>query len=71
MGPTLLMAYEKNAYALSDDGTYYDFSLGKKIDLPVMVQGDKILFNSTGSSWSIPRKSRPQNTRMPRYLRTG
>jgi tungstate transport system substrate-binding protein len=45
IGPTLMLSNEKGAYTMSDDSTYYDYTLGKKIDLPIMVQGDKILFN--------------------------
>ncbi len=56
MGPTLLMAYEKNGYTLTDDSTYYDFTLSKKINLPVMVQGDKILFNQYGIILVNPKK---------------
>jgi tungstate transport system substrate-binding protein len=48
IGPTLMLANEKGAYTLSDDSTYYDYTLGNKIDLPIMVQGDKILFNQYG-----------------------
>jgi tungstate transport system substrate-binding protein len=56
MGQTLIVANEKGAYTLSDDGTYYDYTLGKKIDLPVMVEGDKVLFNQYGIILVNPAK---------------
>ncbi len=56
MGPTLLVANEKGAYTLSDDATYFDFTLGKKIDLPIMVKGEKMLFNQYGVILVNPKK---------------
>ncbi len=56
MGPTLLLVNEKGAYTLCDDATYYDYSLGKKVDLPIMVQGQKILFNQYGIILVNPKK---------------
>jgi tungstate transport system substrate-binding protein len=56
IGPSLMLANEKNAYILTDDSTYFDFTLGKKIDLPIMVQGDKILFNQYGIILVDPKK---------------
>jgi len=43
MGATLNIANERNAYAISDRGTYLAF--GKKIILAILLQGDKALFN--------------------------
>lgn len=45
IGPSLLLANEKDAYILTDDSTYYDYTLGRKIALDIMVQGDPLLFN--------------------------
>jgi tungstate transport system substrate-binding protein len=56
IGPTLLMANEKNAYVLTDDSTYFDYTLGKKIDLPIMVQGEPMLFNQYGVILVNPKK---------------
>lgn len=43
MGPTLNMASELQAYTLSDRGTWIAYQT--KLDLEIMVEGDKILFN--------------------------
>jgi tungstate transport system substrate-binding protein len=43
MGATLSIANERNAYTISDRGTYLAF--GKKIDLPILLEGDKALLN--------------------------
>jgi tungstate transport system substrate-binding protein len=56
MGPTLMLANEKDAYTLTDDSTYFDYTLSKKIDLPIMVQGDKVLFNQYGVIPVNPKK---------------
>ncbi|MBN2224552.1 MAG: substrate-binding domain-containing protein [Deltaproteobacteria bacterium] len=56
IGPTLMLANEKGAYTMSDDSTYYDYTLGKKIDLPIMVMGDKILFNQYAIILVNPKK---------------
>jgi tungstate transport system substrate-binding protein len=45
-GPTLLMADEKRAYALSDRGTYA--SMKKKLGLTILVEGDPALRNPYG-----------------------
>jgi tungstate transport system substrate-binding protein len=45
IGPTLLMANEKDGYALADNSTYLAYTFDDKIDLAIMVQGDPILFN--------------------------
>ena len=43
MGQTLNVASEKQAYTLADRGTY--LALKKRIDLPILVEGDAILLN--------------------------
>jgi tungstate transport system substrate-binding protein len=48
MGTVLTMAYEKRAYTLADRGTYLAFLGNKKIDLPILFEGDPILFNPYG-----------------------
>ncbi|HJX32097.1 MAG TPA: substrate-binding domain-containing protein [Thermodesulfobacteriota bacterium] len=46
MGPVLNMANEKQAYALSDRGTYLAY--GEKIGLKILCEGDPILNNPYG-----------------------
>ncbi|NIA06947.1 MAG: solute-binding protein [Actinobacteria bacterium] len=46
MGEALIMANQMNAYVLSDRGTFIKFR--KKIDLVVLVAGDKMLYNPYG-----------------------
>ena len=43
MGATLGIANDRRAYALADRGTWLAFQ--KRIDLPVLVEGDKLLLN--------------------------
>ncbi len=43
MGQTLNVASEKRAYTLADRGTY--LALKKRLDLPILVEGDTILLN--------------------------
>jgi len=43
MGATLGIANERNAYTITDRGTYLAF--GKKITLPILTEGDKALLN--------------------------
>jgi tungstate transport system substrate-binding protein len=43
MGATLGIANERNAYTLTDRGTY--LTLGKRVELPILVEGDKALLN--------------------------
>ncbi len=43
MGATLGVANEKNAYTLTDRGTYLAF--GKRVSLPILIEGDKALLN--------------------------
>ncbi len=46
MGAVLTMAHEKQAYTMSDRGTYLAFS--EKIDLNVLYEGDPVLYNPYG-----------------------
>lgn len=50
MGKTLLMAEEKQGYALTDRGTYIQQKYGKTtpIELDILVEGDENLFNPYG-----------------------
>jgi len=48
MGAVLIMAHEKKAYALTDRGTYLALLGSNKIDLPILFEGDPVLFNSYG-----------------------
>ncbi|HYY25957.1 MAG TPA: hypothetical protein VE689_10725 [Candidatus Udaeobacter sp.] len=41
MGTTLSIANERNAYTLTDRGTY--LALRKRLNLPILVEGDKLL----------------------------
>lgn len=54
MGPALMMASEKKGYTLADRGTFYAYE--KKIDLPILFQGDKALFNPYGVIAVNPKK---------------
>jgi tungstate transport system substrate-binding protein len=54
MGAVLQMANEKNAYTLSDRGTYIAFE--KKIDPIILLEGDKTLFNPYGIIAVNPKK---------------
>lgn len=54
MGAVLQMAYQKKAYTLTDRGTY--LAMKDKIDLPILFQGDKILFNPYGIIVVNPKK---------------
>lgn len=46
MGAVLQIANEKDAYTLSDRGTYLAYQ--KKIDLEILTEGDPLLFNPYG-----------------------
>jgi tungstate transport system substrate-binding protein len=50
MGKTLTYAEEKQAYSITDRGTYLKYKLGRKegLDLEIMVEGDSSLFNPYG-----------------------
>jgi tungstate transport system substrate-binding protein len=43
MGATLGIANERNAYTISDRGTYLAF--GKRVSLPILLEGDRVLLN--------------------------
>jgi tungstate transport system substrate-binding protein len=43
MGPTLGIANERNAYTITDRGTY--LALAKRVTLPILVEGDRSLLN--------------------------
>lgn len=43
MGATLGIANERDAYTLTDRGTY--LALGKRLNLPLLLEGDKLLLN--------------------------
>ncbi|MBW1740415.1 MAG: substrate-binding domain-containing protein [Deltaproteobacteria bacterium] len=50
MGKALTYANEKQAYTLSDRGTYIKYKLGRKegLDLEVLCEGDEMLYNPYG-----------------------
>ena len=50
MGKTLTYAEEKQAYTMTDRGTYLKYKLGRKqgLDLEILCQGDQRLFNPYG-----------------------
>jgi tungstate transport system substrate-binding protein len=54
MGAVLNIANEKRAYTITDRGTYIAYK--GKIDLPILVEGDKRLFNPYGVIAVNPRK---------------
>jgi tungstate transport system substrate-binding protein len=43
MGATLGIANDRQAYTMADRGTW--LALGKRVDLPILVQGDRPLLN--------------------------
>jgi tungstate transport system substrate-binding protein len=43
MGATLNIANERNAYTITDRGTY--LALRKRVSLPILVEGDRLLLN--------------------------
>ena len=43
MGPTLIIANERNAYTLTDRGTYLTFR--KRVPLPILLEKDRLLLN--------------------------
>lgn len=55
MGAVLQMAYQKKGYTLADRGTF--IALEKKIDLKIVVEGDKMLFNPYGIIAVNPKKN--------------
>ncbi len=48
MGKTLRIANEKRAYTLTDRGTWLALKDREKLDLQVLVAGDRMLFNQYG-----------------------
>jgi tungstate transport system substrate-binding protein len=58
MGKTLLFAEEKQAYTLTDRGTYLEYKFGRKggMDLEILVEGDEKLFNPYGVIPVNPKK---------------
>lgn len=54
MGAVLQMAFDKQAYSLTDRGTL--ISVEGKIDLPIVFQGEKGLFNPYGVIAVNPKK---------------
>jgi tungstate transport system substrate-binding protein len=54
MGPVLQMAFEKKGYALADRGTF--ISQEGKLDLAIVFEGDKALFNPYGVIAVNPKK---------------
>jgi tungstate transport system substrate-binding protein len=43
MGATLNIANERNAYTITDRGTY--LALRKRVSLPILIEGDRVLLN--------------------------
>lgn len=56
MGAVLNMAKEKQAYTLTDRGTYIAYTAEKGFDLPILSEGDKELFNPYGVIAVNPEK---------------
>lgn len=54
MGEVLMMAAEKQAYTLTDRGTYVSYR--DKLGLPIMLQGDPSMFNPYGIIAVNPEK---------------
>jgi tungstate transport system substrate-binding protein len=54
MGPVLQMAFDKKGYALADRGTFLAYE--GKIDLVILCEGDKALFNPYGIIAVNPKK---------------
>lgn len=50
MGKTLTFAEEKQAYTLTDRGTYLNYKFGREqgLDLEILCEGDPLLFNPYG-----------------------
>ncbi|UCG19709.1 MAG: substrate-binding domain-containing protein [Deltaproteobacteria bacterium] len=58
MGKTLTYAEEKQAYALTDRGTYLNYKFGREqgLDLDILCEGDSLLFNPYGIIPVNPKK---------------
>ncbi len=74
MGKTLTFGEEKQAYTLCDRGTYLKYRKGRKqgLDLEILFEGDKILFNPYGVIPVNPKKHKhvkhAQAVRFARWL---
>jgi tungstate transport system substrate-binding protein len=58
MGKTLTYAEEKQAYTLTDRGTYLNYKFGREqgLDLEILYEGDPLLFNPYGIIPVNPKK---------------
>jgi len=58
MGKTLTYAEEKQAYTMTDRGTFLKYKFGRKqgLDLKILVEGDPVLFNPYGVIPVNPKK---------------
>jgi tungstate transport system substrate-binding protein len=58
MGKTLTYAEEKQAYTLTDRGTYLNYKFGREqgLDLEILCEGDPLLFNPYGIIPINPKK---------------
>jgi tungstate transport system substrate-binding protein len=54
MGPALQMAFDKKGYTLADRGTFLAYE--GKLDLGILLEGDKALFNPYGIIAVNPKK---------------
>lgn len=62
MGAVLQMAFQKKGYTLTDRGTY--LAMKDKIDLPILYEGDPLLFNPYGIIAVNPKKHPDVNYKM-------
>lgn len=67
MGPTLTMASELGAYTLTDRGTWLAYQ--SKLDLAVLLEGDKRLFNPYQVILVNPKRYPDLNTKGARTLK--
>ena len=58
MGKTLTYAEEKQAYTMTDRGTYLNYKFGTQrgLDLEILCEGDPLLFNPYGIIPVNPKK---------------
>ncbi len=63
MGAVLTMAQEKGAYTLTDRGTYLART-NEGLDLPILVEGDPVLFNPYGVIVVNPEKNPGVNSEL-------
>ncbi len=63
MGEVIIMATERQAYALADRGTYNVFKSGKT-DLKIVFEGEKSLFNPYGVIAVNPQKHKHANNHL-------